>query len=411
MLYGLYIVTLHKETHFHLNRFYLLFSYIISLLIPLINIPVNNADKEATFFAVLETVQITSQSAFAIEKYAFINHYVIVFYLIGMSVFLMRFISEIISLIFIHRQCSIEANNQLNIALSKKQIAPFSFFKTIYIDKKTINEESQEKIIMHETIHVRQWHTIDVVFAELICVLNWFNPFCWKMKVALKETHEYLADLGVSEQTPEYAEYFMLLFRNAIGVQPGFANNLNKSLTLKRLIMMKKTRSSKLSKMKVLLAFPIVIVLFIAFSCNKNADKLKSQYSSNVISEKKETVNNTSNNDSKLSAKSNDDKTFISIEKMPEYPNGYNALIDYLSKNIQYPEEAKEKGIEGKVFVNFTVTKTGKIKNVTIKEKGNSLFDAEAIRVVSKMPNWIPGLNKGTPVDVEMTLPIVFKLS
>ena len=243
---------------------------------------------------------------------------------------------------------------------------------------------------MHETIHIKQLHSLDIIFAEMICLLAWFNPVSWMIKAALKETHEYLADSGVSEQTQGSAEYFLLLLRNAIGVQPGLANNFNKSLTLKRLNMMKKPRSGRLSMLKALPVLPVVVLLLMAFSCSNSADESKSQNTS--VPQKSE-------------------KTDAAIDKMPEFPGGQAAMTKFIMDNVKYPEAAKKSGIEGKVLVAFVVTKTGKIDKISISQKVNDLLDAEAVRVISIMPDWIPGENKGVPVDVEMTLPINFKLA
>lgn len=106
------------------------------------------------------------------------------------------------------------------------------------------------------------------------------------------------------------------------------------------------------------------------------------------------------------------EETFVFVEQMPEFPGGTPALMDYLRKNIQYPEEARKMGIEGKVYVKFVVTKLGGISDVTVLrgvEDGESLSQ-EAKRVVSAMPTWKPGKQNGKPVSVYFTIPIAFKL-
>jgi TonB family protein len=316
-------------------------------------------------------------------------YYFAVIYFAVLAILFIRFSARLISLQLIRRKCVIEKKDGLYIALCKKQIAPFSFLKTIFIEEKEITNEQFDKIIMHEKVHIQQWHSIDIILAEILCILTWFNPIGWKIKAALKETHEYLADSGVSEQTHDSAEYFLLLIRNTVGMQPGLANNFNKSLTLKRLNMMKKNRSGRLSRLKVLLVLPFVVVLFMAFSCKNNTEEGNLQ--SATVSQNSEKA----------------DKT---IDKMPEYPGGQAAMTKFIIDNVKYPEAAKTAGIQGKVFVTFTVTKTGKLDKISVTQKVNDLLDAEAIRVVSLMPDWIPGEDKGVAVDCEMTLPIAFKL-
>ncbi len=389
MLYGIYVLTLNRETHFGFNRIYLLFSIIISLIIPLLNIPLYSGANETGFAGIMQTVLVGSDNVLNSGNVMSSLNYITLIYLAGLIILFLRFTVRFISLILTRRQCNIEEKDGLYIALCKKRIAPFSFIRTIFIDDETKKDEQLDKIIMHEAVHARQLHSLDIIFAESICLLTWFNPVSWMIKAALKETHEYLADTGVSEQTPGYAEYFLLLTRNIIGVQPGLANNFNKSLTLKRMNMMKKPRSGRLSLLKALPVLPVLVLLFVIFSCQNSKDEMKPQT---------------------ISASQNNEKSKVAADKMPEYPGGQEAMMNFLRNNVKYPESARKNGIQGKVLVTFTVSKTGKPEKFRIMEKGNELLDKEAVRVMSLMPNWVPGVNKGAPVDVELTLPIKFTL-
>ncbi|MCE1199370.1 MAG: TonB family protein, partial [Marinilabiliales bacterium] len=103
-------------------------------------------------------------------------------------------------------------------------------------------------------------------------------------------------------------------------------------------------------------------------------------------------------------------EVFVVVEEMPEYPGGQNALIDYLVKNLKYPEEAKKAGITGKVFVTFVVNAEGKVENAKIARSASPSLDAEALRLVGQMPDWKPGKQRGVAVSVAYTLPISFAL-
>ncbi len=106
------------------------------------------------------------------------------------------------------------------------------------------------------------------------------------------------------------------------------------------------------------------------------------------------------------------EETFVIVEKMPEFPGGQTALMQYLSSNIKYPEECRKMGVEGKVFVKFIVDATGNIINVQVLRGvvDGKLLEKEAIRVVQSMPKWKPGTQGGKAVSVYFTLPISFKL-
>jgi TonB family protein len=105
------------------------------------------------------------------------------------------------------------------------------------------------------------------------------------------------------------------------------------------------------------------------------------------------------------------DDPFDVVEQMPEFPGGMEALMKYLQESVKYPKEAFEKGIQGRVLVQFIVEKDGSISEVEVVKKVNEYLDAEAVRVVNAMPKWKPGMQKGKPVRVKFTLPITFRLS
>ena len=103
-------------------------------------------------------------------------------------------------------------------------------------------------------------------------------------------------------------------------------------------------------------------------------------------------------------------KPFDVVEQMPQFPGGPAALMEYLSKNVRYPEEAHKKGVQGRVIVTFVIEKDGSISDANVVKSVDSQIDAEALRVVNSMPNWIPGGQNGEPVRVKYTVPITFKL-
>ncbi|MBU0488346.1 MAG: energy transducer TonB [Bacteroidetes bacterium] len=98
------------------------------------------------------------------------------------------------------------------------------------------------------------------------------------------------------------------------------------------------------------------------------------------------------------------------VEKMPEYPGGHQAMVDFIIKNLKYPEAAKKNNVQGQVIISFVVDKNGKVKDVKVVSGIGSGCDEEAVRVVQAMPAWTPGTSKGKAVDVEMKLPFAFKL-
>ncbi len=102
---------------------------------------------------------------------------------------------------------------------------------------------------------------------------------------------------------------------------------------------------------------------------------------------------------------------FEVVEKMPEFPNGGMAgLMQYLSKNIKYPTIAQENGTQGRVIVQFVVNRDGSIVDPKVLRSVDPYLDKEAVRVISGMPKWKPGEQRGKPVRVKYTVPVVFRL-
>ena len=104
------------------------------------------------------------------------------------------------------------------------------------------------------------------------------------------------------------------------------------------------------------------------------------------------------------------DEIFVVVEKQPEYPGGSSALMKFLSDNIKYPVIAQENGIQGRVITNFVVERDGSISDVQVIRGQDPSLDKEAVRVIKTMPRWTPGQQRGKPVRVRFTLPVVFRL-
>ena len=168
------------------------------------------------------------------------------------------------------------------------------------------------------------------------------------------------------------------------------ANNFNYSFIKIQIIMNAKLKSGKIAIGKILIGMMMAVCLLVV-SAFGQVEPAKSK----------------SNQDKAEQIK---DKVYEQVEQMPEFSGGQSELVNFLMKSIQYPDESKKKGTQGKVFVSFVVDKDGSIKNAKILRAVDPLLDAEALRVVKSMPKWTPGKEKGKAVAVQFTLPIKFAL-
>jgi TonB family protein len=404
--YSVYWLFLRKDTFFQVNRIFLLSSMLISLVVPLFELRIPSVTQAAPLVLFLDPVLITAEK---VDKVASVNltwfQVAGLVYITGVMIFTLRFIVQLIQLFLLIKRNNITHHEGYNLIFVDKGYSPFSFFNMIFIRKEYYIDGKLTPVIEHEKVHIRQYHTVDLILIELGTILQWFNPFAWFLGRSLKSLHEFMADEGVLQQGFSKSDYQSLILNEAMGLQVnGLSNNFNVSLLKKRIKMMTKTRSASWTSIKVGFALPALLAVIFLFTAGGNSilSAQDTQQKPNTSTDQKsETQENTST----------EDAVFVVVEKMPEYPGGDEALINFLVSNIKYPEEARTKGIQGRVFVTFVVEKNGAVTNVKVIRGIGGGCDEEAIRVVSLMPKWTPGEQHGKTVRVQFNLPIMFSLN
>jgi TonB family protein len=454
MLSLIYVLFLRKETFFRINRWFLLGSVLFSVILPIIKLrifnpqPVMLAEITVTPYRnMLEAITVYSHGfSGSVERAILSANLLIYIYLMGVAFFLGRFLFRIIQIILIIRKNEIQSGSGFKLIMLKNETSPYSFMNYVFVSQSLMQSKGYDKMIEHEVEHVKQGHSLDVIILELLTVFQWFNPFMWMLNRAIRETHEFLADQAVLTNGVSRGEYKLLLLNQFVGGQLVIANNFNYSLIKKRIKMMSKIKSSKLAISKIVIGVLVAVALVIAFACEQKESveiktdqqdgitiistiqdngkikiegskedmvKYKALFSDsgfefisdslgNTFLIKKEIVQPKS-----LSA---DEQIFFIVEEMPEYPGGEMALRQFIANSVKYPTDAQEKGIQGKVYVSFVVSKDGGVADAKIARGVNPSLDAEALRVVNALPKWMPGKQKGKAVNVSYTVPINFVL-
>ena len=308
----------------------------------------------------------------------------------------------------------------VRLRLHSGEEKPFSWFGWVVVSNKDMNEGARE-ILTHEAAHVRAGHSWDILFADAVIIMQWFNPLAWIMKNTLKDIHEFEADEAVISSGVNAKQYELLIIKKAVGARLySIANSFNHSLTKKRITMMCKEKSNKWSRAKALYILPVAAIAALSFSTAENANAEPGGKVNEFVADS--TISGVENNAQVVEVDSiceidqvpaNDDpeKVFQVVEVQPEFPGGQQEMMKYLRSTLKYPEAAKAAGVEGKAFVQFVVKADGSISDVEImRSSGNESLDAEALRVVKAMPKWMPAMNKGKAVNVKFVLPIVYKL-
>ncbi|PLX12586.1 MAG: hypothetical protein C0594_02255 [Marinilabiliales bacterium] len=392
--YLIFWLLFRNDTFFRFQRIFLLMTVITSFVIPLISVDFSGI-QDAKYFFVLDPVVVSGNIDSQIIGETSILFSVITRLFLFISLLaLVRFafkISGIIRLIYIY---GIIREDDLKFVPIQDNIAPFSFMGLIFVNKSIYTEGEFQKIVAHEKEHIRKKHSIDRLLIELVIIVQWFNPFAWFLRTSLQNVHEYQADNGAIQKGLHASEYMQLLLSQMFNVKPGvLISNFSNSNVKRRFTMITKNKTNRINLLKTVFILPVLGLLFMAFSVNVSEIQETKTVSNDPVPDR--LVKNYKSEE---------------VEKMPEFKGGRNAMIEFLSSNIKYPEEARINEVQGTVFVQFVVNKSGKISNVSVKKSVAADLDAEAVRVVSLMPDWTPGVADGKNVNVVMNIPISFKL-
>jgi hypothetical protein len=282
--------------------------------------------------------------------------------------------------------------------------SPFTFFNILFISRIDFESGKIDEMIVHEKAHKDEFHTFDVLLLEIITIFQWFNPFVWMFRRALKSEHEFIADSRVLNEGFDKVRYQKMLFERSLGI-PSFnlTNNFNYSLLKKRLKMMTTVKSNSLKKIKYLLSMPVMLLTVMLMAVNFNSYGQK-------------------------------DNVYTKVDVEANYKNGgFNGVREFVKQNLTYP---KSINISAKIIVQFIVDEEGKVtdadvvrcsildnsnENVLIKDydpKANPEINSkvvtelkvEALRVIKLLNGFTPAQKDGKIVKEQFVIPIIFFL-
>jgi TonB family protein len=440
LFFGFYKILLGKETFFQLNRIYLVAGSLLSFLIPLMR---------SNWIRQLFITQQIHQKIYASVGPEFI-------YQIKPVESNPVTLGQIIAVIYLAGAVVLSGRLVYQLLLLKKLInkkdaqSAFSFFKNIRVDD---NLPNQQTIIEHEEVHIRQWHSADVLLIEAVMIINWFNPVVYLYRKAIKHVHEFIADRKAIQNGTPRAEYALLLLSQTFGTNPHQLTNnfFNHSLLKQRIKMLGQDDSSRRALLKYGLSAPLFAVMLVFSSATVNNSNLI-----NIINNKtdqalsintaqlKKTLSETKTDDAviekeivatklknhlrnlrvKTTLPVNTEQQqsnvvpydqsapiFNAVEINPTFPGGQAGFGEFLRNNVRYPAQAKENHVTGRVFIQFTVERDGSLSNIkTLRDPGSGLGE-EAERVLALSPKWIPGIQNGRSVRVQYTVPVNFQLT
>lgn len=383
-----YRLLLRRETDFRFQRMLLVTGMVASLLFPLVH--VHDTQHASVMFMdriipshFLPDPGVMGQDSARVpeESFAFWR-YAAPVYLIGLLIGGLSMLFQLRRIIILIRSSKTRRIGKLRIAESTEDKPTFSFFHFIFIGRADrLSTDEKEQIIRHESVHARQMHSIDILLANLLKILFWFNPIITLYRKTLVEVHEFEADARTVGNT-DAGRYCNLLAKVALqSTDFTLGSHFNQNLTVKRIAMIRSVKS-KTALWKVALSAMLIPLTFLLLSCQ---DQFK--------------------NDGEVA-----DKAFSSVDESATPPGGLEALNHTIRTQIRYPAEARAGHIYGKVALQFVVNEDGTLSDFQLLESPGKILGNEVIRVLSLIPRWTPARKDGVAVKQRMVLPITFKL-
>lgn len=478
LFYAFYRLFFYKDTFFKLRRAILLAFFGLALFYPLLNIqdwvrqqePI--ADVIYMYSAMLPEATAKADAAASVDWYRWLLgslgfiYWGIVAFLCG------RFLVQLSSILWLAHTSERVVIHETPVYALRKAAGPFSFFRMVFLHPESHSDKETDEILTHECTHVSQWHSIDVILSEMMCMACWFNPFVWLLKREVRHNLEYLADNTViqSGYDSKSYQYHLLGLAHHQSVTTLY-NSFNVLHLKNRIMMMNKKRSPGIVRTKYLIFIPLVGILMLLSNIEAvarltvrlaneatvsnamvtatgilvdetgqpliGASVVVKGGKERTITDRKGTfslevpanailrcsyqgresqevlaADMTNNTHLSLSSKSREmnEQVFTVVEKMPSFPGGDAELLKYIATNIKYPKESQDNGEQGRVICSFIVGRDGSVNNPEVLRGVTPLLNEEAVRVINTMPRWNPGMQRGKAVAVKYTVPITFRL-
>ncbi|MCU4174940.1 M56 family metallopeptidase [Carboxylicivirga sp. N1Y90] len=382
-----YVIFLSRDSLFKRNRIWLLSALLVPWIMPLFAMPVwlknlLHPPKEAVEITavILEGVEQTTAVVPVSEPIDWAM-LALGFYLLLTLFFLVRMLWGYSIIYSLRRKSSQTSYEGLKVNwLWDKDINPFSFYRSIFVPKALENKPECNHILEHEKAHCKQWHSVDISLAEIVLILQWWNPFAWWLRQLIAQNHEFCVDKAVMQVTsePKHYQYSLMNFLpGSKGLK--LVNNFSQSLIKKRIIMMNNSKNNSfLIHLKSVGIAAVMLVALLAFTNPEKTEAIK------LVKEDVKEIKTTED------------------------------LRKFFARNIKYPIEARQNSVEGNVVANVAVNKKGKVGQpqigaakegdvVRIDEvlvvayessggsselsmESNQLLDAEVEKVLAKLP-------------------------
>ena len=448
LLYLPYTLMLRQESFFRMNRITLLTILMLSLVLPMVDIPSLANPEQPVVYEMQHRIMLMTQEAettpmllAATTRPTSWLGIVAIVYIIGICLTLCIRLWQLFRIgQIIQGGCLwTDKSGEATIYCHIDDVAPFSWMWSIVISESDYKPYGRE-ILLHEKAHILNRHSIDILFLTLVEAVQWWNPIAYLLGRSLRDVHEYEADDYVLHQGISLHNYQELLVKKALAnTSYAFANNFNHSLIKKRIYMMNHPKSNPWLRSKVLYILPVMLVVLTAFATPKLNEKVEeivervekateipqpspqpdqqpeSVPTSDVTdmqsaepgekpTVKQETIDSLSSDDYVNNVYRAE---YHELTQNPEFPGGTSALRAFVQQHVAQALE-NDASVAGKrAYVQFRIKQDGTIDDIGLVRGDRDAY-REAVKIVEQMPQWIPARRFGRIADAHFVLPVDF---
>jgi len=271
LFYGVYIAVLKEDTFFSANRHYLIAGIIAAIVLPFLQftkttyITIENTLSNQSFSETTEPIE----TVMPVQEVITFNWWKIalILYTVGVIIMLFRFLNQLFQLLSTLKKYPSEKIEGYKYVKVKEKTPPFSFFKTIVYNPSLHTPEELKMILKHEQVHTSQWHSIDIILANLLVIIQWINPLAWFYKKRIEENLEFIADSKTAQEVVSKKAYQIALVKaSSTSIISTLTNNFYQSFIKKRIVMLNKRNSKKQNVWKLSIILPLLALFLWSFN-------------------------------------------------------------------------------------------------------------------------------------------------
>jgi bla regulator protein blaR1 len=429
--FAFYWLTLRKLTFFQANRVWILAQLIIGPMWPLIMQWLASKSASSTIAMIqLPLVEITAQTMSgwqkATERVTTDGSFgwLAAAYVLISAALLAQFIYQVVAIRLLCQSSSVVPFKGEAVIVNAAVEQPFSFGNTIFLPKTHAFSDTEcAQILLHESYHIAQRHTLDIVLCALLRCAFWWNPFVYLWKHALTDVHEFGADQHVLNHhaLQQYGRLLLGQVRVATAPMSAPVHSIFQSPIQKRIDMMTSPFSARAQSVRYALFLPFLMLLHTVMLQAQSGAKAKVTHTP-VVS--RDTIVVFDPATSKEHVKIVTNSYYKTADDLPVYGDcapsltpeqkqdcSYKNLMAFLVENLKYPADAKAEKVEGRVHVSFIIEEDGSARGVMIQKSLHPSCDKAVRDLMRLMGKWQPARIDGKAVPIQFVLPIKFSLS